>query len=120
MSQILVADDQLVMRNMFKAILSQTDHQATYAVDGEDAYQKATKTRYDLVITDLYMPQLTGIELTQKLRKLSSYKGVPILVVSTENAQDRKMEGKQAGASGWIVKPISSSKLLPALKKLLN
>ena len=120
MSQILVADDQLVMRNMFKAILSQTDHDTTYTADGEEAYSAATKTRYDLVITDLYMPKLTGIELTKKLRKLSNYKGVPILVVSTENASDRKMEGKSAGASGWIVKPISSNKLLPALKKLLD
>ncbi len=120
MSQILVADDQLVMRNMFKAILSQTQHEATYAVDGEDAYKQATKNQYDLVITDLYMPNLTGIELTQKLRRLSNYKGIPILVVSTENATDRKSEGKQAGASGWIVKPISSNKLLPALKKLLD
>lgn len=120
MANILVVDDQLVMRNMFKAILSQTDHQSTYAVDGEEAYKEATKNQFDLVITDLYMPHLTGIELTQKLRKLSTYKGVPILVVSTENATSRKSEGKAAGASGWIVKPISSKKLLPALKKLLD
>lgn len=120
MANILVVDDQLVMRNMFKAILSQTDHDTTYATDGEHAYQEATKKRFDLVITDLYMPNLTGIELTKKLRSLSTYKGVPILVVSTENASDQKANGKAAGANGWIVKPINSKKLMPALKKLLG
>ena len=120
MSKILVADDQLVMRNMFKTILSHTDHEIDYAVDGAAAYEEATKKRFDLVITDLYMPGLTGIELTQKLRTLTTYKGVPILVVSTENAVDKKAEGKAAGATGWIVKPISSKKLLPAINKLLG
>ena len=120
MGQILVADDQLVMRNMFKSILTQTDHQVDYASDGEMAYKEATKKKYDLIITDLYMPHLTGIDLTKKLRALSNYKGVPILIVSTENATNKKIEGKQAGASGWIVKPISSNKLLPAINKLMH
>ncbi|GAB1262558.1 response regulator [Aurantivibrio plasticivorans] len=120
MSSILVADDQLVMRNMFKSILSATDHDVVYVEDGQKAYQEATKRRFDLVISDLYMPFMTGIELTAKLRTLSTYKGVPILIVSTENATDRKQEGRQAGASGWIVKPISSQKLMPAVNKLLS
>lgn len=120
MGKILVADDQLVMRNMFKTILSQTDHEIDFVADGASAYDEAKKKRYDLVITDLYMPHLTGIELTRKLRHLTTYKGVPILVVSTENAVDKKSEGKAAGATGWIVKPISSKKLLPAISKLLG
>ena len=119
MPSILVADDQLVMRNMFKNILEPEGYDVTYAEDGKIAYQKATGKRFDIVITDLYMPELTGIELTRKLRANSTYNGVPILVVSTEGAKKIKSEGRAAGASGWIVKPISANVLLPAVKKLL-
>ena len=120
MQKILVADDQLVMRNMFKNILESEGYDVDYAENGKVAYTKATGKRFDLVITDLYMPELTGIQLTTKLRKVTSYNGIPILIVSTEGATKIKSQGRAAGASGWIVKPITSDVLLPAVKKLLS
>ena len=120
MASILVVDDQLVMRNMFKNILLIDGYDVDLANDGKQAYSAATKKKYDLVITDLYMPELNGIELTVRLRKLNAYKGVPILVVSTESAVGKIEEGKKAGATGWVVKPVSDQKLLPILKKLLS
>ncbi len=120
MAKVLVVDDQLVMRNMFKAIFKSTEHEITVAVDGEDGYIQATKQRFDLILTDLYMPKLNGIELTKKLRGLSQYARTPILIVSTEGATAKKVEGKAAGASGWVVKPISDKILLPIVKKLIG
>lgn len=120
MKRILIADDQLVMRNMFKSILAGLDYELALAVDGKDAYSLATGTTFDMVITDLYMPHLDGIQLTKKLRALPGYQGKPILIVSTEGATKKKAEGKAAGATGWIVKPVSSDVLLPVVKKLLG
>jgi len=104
---------------MFQAIFTATDYIVEYAEDGLIAYGLATKQRFDLVLTDFHMPNCNGVELTAKLRKLSSYVGVPILIVSTESNKEKKMEGKNAGANGWIVKPIKPNVLLPAVEKLL-
>ena len=117
--RILVVDDQLAMRRMFQAIFTATDYIVEYAEDGLIAYGLATKQRFDLVLTDFHMPNCNGVELTAKLRKLSNYVGVPILIVSTESNKEKKMEGKNAGANGWIVKPIKPNVLLPAVEKLL-
>ncbi len=119
MKRILIADDQLVMRNMFKSILAGQGYELALAVDGNDALDRAKSTVFDMVITDLYMPHLDGINLTKKLRSLQEYQGKPILIVSTEGATKKKAEGKAAGATGWIVKPVSSDVLLPVVKKLL-
>ena len=120
MARILIADDQLVMRNMFKVILQDEDHELTLAVDGADAYNKARANQYDLVLSDLYMPELDGIELTRKLRALNKYNGVPILIISTEKRADKKQLGREAGANGWIIKPITKDRLLPSINKLLG
>ena len=95
-------------------------YELTLAVDGEEAFNKARTERFDLVLSDLYMPKLDGIQLTEKLRGLSSYKGVPILIVSTENKPEKKAAGRAAGANGWIIKPITKERLLPAIQKLLG
>ena len=120
MASILVVDDQLVMRNMFKTILSSEGHEITLAKDGKEGYKQATAKVFDIVLTDLYMPELTGIELTKKLRQLNSYKGIPILIVSTEGATDKKAEGRAAGANGWVVKPITKENFIPNIERLLN
>ncbi|PCK09669.1 MAG: response regulator [Alteromonadaceae bacterium] len=117
---ILVVDDQLAMRRMFKAIFAEANYDVDMAEDGLIAYSAARKKRYDLVISDYHMPNCNGIELTKKLRALSTYKGVPILIVSTESNKDKKNEGRAAGANGWVVKPISTEVLLPAVNKLLD
>jgi len=120
MAKILIADDQLVMRNMFKVILQDEDHEVTFACDGAEAYKLASGTQFDLVLSDLYMPELNGIELTRKLRGLSKYNGVPILIISTEKSVGKKTEGREAGANGWIVKPITKDRLLPTIHKLIG
>lgn len=117
---ILVVDDQLAMRRMFQAIFVDSKWDVELAEDGVIAYKAATAKRYDLVITDFHMPNMDGIQLTEKLRALSSYRGVPILVVSTEGNKEKKGLGKAAGANGWMVKPIKAEILLPAVEKLIG
>ena len=117
---ILIVDDQLAMRRMFKAIFVDAPYDVDLAEDGLIAYRAAQGKRYDLVLTDYHMPNCNGIELIKRLRKLSKYNGVPILVVSTESNSNKKSEGKEAGANGWIVKPIDRDVLLPAVERLLN
>lgn len=120
MKKILVVDDQLAMRNMFKKILVSDGFEIVVVEDGGGAYKAAQLTDYDMVITDYYMPVFNGIELTQKLRGLKSYIGIPILIVSTENNSKFKESAKLAGATGWFSKPIKQSELLPTVLQLLN
>jgi len=120
MSQILVVDDQLVIRNMFKNILTMEGYDVDVCQDGNEAFSAAKKKQYDLVITDLYMPECDGIQLTSKLRSLTNYTGIPILMVSTEGSDNKVDEGKQAGATGWLLKPVSKDTILPAIKKWLH
>ncbi|MBW8182242.1 response regulator [Shewanella nanhaiensis] len=120
MKTILVVDDQLAMRNMFKKILASDKFQIELAEDGAIAYRAAQLVDYDMVITDYYMPHLNGIELTDKLRALRAYIGIPILIVSTAKNSKFKEEAKDAGATGWFSKPIKQDELLPTVLQLLN
>ena len=73
----------------------------------------------DLVITDVNMPNMDGISLIRELRALPSYKFTPILTLTTESTTEKKMEGKDAGATGWIVKPVTGTDLIKVIKQLL-
>lgn len=113
MANILVVDDQLSMRNMFKAILRDTSHHVDYSVDGAEALSLASKSKkYDLVMADLVMPNMDGIELTCELRSMSYYRETPIFIVSTSHNEQKKNAAKTAGANGWICKPVDKDKIL--------
>ena len=115
MAKILVVDDSLSMRQMVQFSLKSGGHDTVGAADG-----KAAKlTAFDLVITDVNMPIMNGIELASELRKLPNYKFTPILMLTTESAGDKKMQGKAAGATGWIVKPFQPDTLIATINKVL-
>jgi len=89
------------------------------AVDGIEALDYAKNSAVDLVLTDVNMPRMDGITLVRELRGLSTYKFTPMLVLTTESGQDTKQRGKQAGATGWIVKPFSPEQLLSTIARVL-
>ncbi len=121
MGNILVVDDQLSMRNMFKAILKETLHKVDYSANGEDAYELAASAkRYDLIMADLIMPKMDGIELTTKLRAIARYEEIPIFIVSTSNNQDKKNKAKEVGANGWICKPVVKEKILELVTNIIG
>ena len=119
MKKILTVDDSTSMRQMVRATLESAGYGVVEAVDGQEALDFARKESVDLVISDVNMPRMDGIRLVSELRGLSSYRLTPLLLLTTESSQEKKMEGKKAGATGWIVKPFNPAQLLATLQKLL-
>jgi len=119
MAQILVVDDSTTMRQMVAFTLTSAGHEVVEAPDGNQALATAKQKKFDLVITDVNMPGMNGIDLVQSLRALPDCKFIPILVLTTEAGADLKQKGKSAGATGWIVKPFNPEVLLETLKKVL-
>ena len=116
---ILTADDSASVRQMVAFTLSDAGYTVVEAVDGKDALAKASRG-VNLVITDLNMPNLDGIGLIRALRANPAFKGVPIVMLTTESQESRKQEGKAAGATGWIVKPFTTQQILAVVRRLLG
>ena len=117
---IMTVDDSASMRQMISFTLTREGYQVLDAADGEDAIGKLDGKEVDLVITDLNMPNLDGIGLIKKLKETPKHKFTPILMLTTESQESRKMEGKAAGATGWIVKPFKPEQLVAVVKKILG
>jgi two-component system chemotaxis response regulator CheY len=120
MARILAVDDSAAMRQMVGITLQGAGHQVEQAIDGCQALEIAEKQKFDLVITDVNMPNMDGITLVRELRNRASYKFVPLLVLTTEATTERKQQGKAAGATGWLVKPFNPERLLATVAKVLG
>ncbi|MBA3996723.1 MAG: two-component system sensor histidine kinase/response regulator [Candidatus Accumulibacter sp.] len=121
MKTIFLVDDSATILLSISGILSKAGYATEKASNGEEALRKLQSgLKIDLLITDLNMPGMNGIELIKEVRKLPSYKFVPILFLTTESQQSRKMEAKAAGASGWIVKPATADELLNTIKLVVR
>lgn len=119
MTTILAVDDSASMRQMVSFTLKQAGYEVVEACDGVEALDIARSRAVNLVLTDVNMPNMDGLTLVRELRQLEAYKFVPMLVLTTEAGQDKKMQGKQAGATGWLVKPFNPEKLLTTIAKVL-
>ena len=117
---ILAADDSRSILQMVSFTLKGAGYDVVEAGDGQAALDLASKQNFSLVITDLNMPRLDGIGLTEKLRAHPSYRFTPILMLTTEAGESFKTKGKAAGATGWLVKPFDPQKLLGVVKKLIG
>jgi two-component system chemotaxis response regulator CheY len=120
MTKVLVVDDSNSIRDMVSFTLKSAGYETVEAKDGQDGLNKAQGAAIDLVITDVNMPIMDGIELCQALRKLPNFKFTPILMLTTESSGDMKMRGKAAGATGWLVKPFNPEKLLATIKRVVR
>lgn len=116
---ILAVDDSASMRQMVRHTLEGAGYKVVQAVDGVDALERAKEASVDLVLTDVNMPRMDGIALVRELRTLASYKFVPMLVLTTESGQETKLRGKEAGATGWLVKPFNPEQLLATIARVL-
>ncbi|TXH39005.1 MAG: response regulator [Rhodospirillaceae bacterium] len=117
---ILSVDDSASVRQMVKLTLTGAGYQVVQANDGSEGLAKARQSQVDMVMTDLNMPVMNGLALIRELRKLPSYKGVPILFLTTESDAQLKAEAKAAGATGWITKPFQQDQLIAVVKKVLG
>ena len=115
---ILAVDDSPSMRQMVGQTLRAAGYDVIEAADGVEALEVAKERVVDVVITDVNMPNMDGITLVTRLRALPSYRLVPLLLLTTESAPERKAEGKQAGATGWMVKPFDDESLISVLRRV--
>lgn len=119
MKKILVVDDSSVVRMSLEMLLKENSFDVITAVDGVDGLTKAGSATYDLVITDINMPNMNGLDMMKKMREIPELKFVPILVLTTESDSDMLAKGKEYGASGWIVKPFTNEDLLSTVQKVI-
>ncbi len=118
--RIMTADDSASVRQMVSFTLKQAGYEVVEAIDGKDALSKLEGSGIHMVLTDLNMPNLDGIGLIKGLRSHAAYKFIPIIMLTTESQESKKLEGKQAGATGWIVKPFKPEQLVAVVKKVLG
>ncbi len=116
----LVVDDSPTMRQMVAFTLTNAGFKVVEAEHGKDAIAKVVnEPKVDIVVTDLNMPEMDGISLIKELRKMAAFKFTPILMLTTESSADKKQAGKDAGATGWIVKPFNPELILKVIAKVL-
>jgi two-component system chemotaxis response regulator CheY len=120
MAKILAVDDSASMRGMVAYTLRGAGHEVIEAENGQLALDAASASGFDLVLADVNMPVMDGISMVRELRARPNYKGVPILMLTTESHPDKKMEGKAAGATGWLVEPFDPEQLLATVKRVLG
>lgn len=121
MAKLLIVDDSTMLRDMLNYALTEGGYtDVTEAVDGVDGLAKAKLASFDLIITDVNMPNMDGLTLIAELRKVPAYAKKPILVLTTERSDEMKAKGKAAGATGWIVKPFVPDQLLKAVNIVLS
>lgn len=116
---VMTADDSLSIRQMVKLTLNRIGYTVVEAPDGVTAARLLAEQPVQMLITDLNMPGMNGIELIKTVRAMPQYRFIPILMLTTESQQDKKMEGKAAGASGWIIKPFTPDQLIKTVQRLL-
>ena len=109
--KVLVVDDSKMVRNLHSFMLQSAGYEVTEAENGSDAFEKVITTKFDLIVTDINMPQMDGYELTRKIRATEGYEEIPIIMVSTESEMIDKSKGFEAGANLYVVKPANESDL---------
>jgi len=117
---ILIVDDSESIREVVSFTLQNEGHNVLIGNDGKDATKHLTGDPLDLIITDLHMPVMDGIEFIKYVRNTAEYKNIPILFLTTESQTAKKMEAKEAGATGWIIKPFVPAKLIAAINKVMR
>lgn len=120
MSTILTVDDTASMRQMISFTLNDAGYDVSEAADGDEALEIARQAKFDVMIVDINMPNMDGITLVRELRKLAEYKFTPILMLTTESQDSKRKEAKDAGATGWIVKPFNPEQLLNIVQSVLD
>lgn len=115
---ILTVDDSRTIREMVSFTLKGAGYTVLEAEDGEKALVLLKDKTVDIIITDLNMPVMDGLTLIKNLRQDARFKFIPILMLTTEADDTKKKEGRDAGATGWIVKPFEPEKLIQVVQKV--
>lgn len=119
-ANILTVDDSASIRLTTRVALSNAGYTVTEAVDGQDGLAKLNGGQFDLIVTDLNMPNMDGLTMIRELRKLPAHTGVPVIFLTTESDSDVKQQAKAAGATGWLTKPFDPESLVKIVRKVLG
>lgn len=117
--RILTIDDSKTIRDMLRMTLVDAGFEVIQAVDGREGIEVMDRETVDLVITDINMPRMNGYEVVRDLRSRPELKGLPILVLTTESDTDKKNLAREAGATGWMVKPFDPDRLVATVRKVI-
>lgn len=121
MKTIMLVDDSATILLSISSILTKAGYAVEKASDASQGLSKfKSGAKIDLLITDLNMPGMNGIEFIKEVRKLPTCKFMPILFLTTESQQEKRAEARSAGASGWLVKPANAEQLLSTIKLVLR
>lgn len=115
---VLIVDDSASMRNVLTIALRGAGYEVLQGCHGRDALDKLTGQKVHLIISDVNMPVMDGISFLKAVKEIPSYKFTPVLMLTTESAEEKKREGQGAGARAWVCKPFSPPKLLDAVHRL--
>ncbi len=118
--KILIVDDSETLRAILIFVLEEAGYKVLVGIDGIDAQKHLNDQTIDLIITDLHMPNLDGIGFIKVVRSHPFYANTPILFLTTDTLQNKKDEAKEAGATGWVIKPFDEEKLLAAVSKVIK
>lgn len=119
MSQtILTVDDSRTMRDMLMLALAGAGYKVVQAVDGVHGLEVLENEGADVIVTDINMPRLDGFGFIEKVRSDARHRATPILVLTTESDGEKKARARDAGATGWIVKPFNPTKLVDAIRRV--
>jgi two-component system, chemotaxis family, chemotaxis protein CheY len=117
-NRVMAVDDSKTMREMVSFTLRGAGFQVSEAEDGRKALAALEAAPADLIITDLNMPNMDGVTLIRSLRADPRFRATPILMLTTESDPEKKAQGKDAGATGWLVKPFDPQKLVDLVRRL--
>lgn len=116
---VLVVDDAIVVRQVVSIALKGIGIKVIEAVNGKDALAKLKDVDVDLIVTDLNMPEMNGIDFIRNLRAMNAYRFLPVIMLTTVSQEEMVKEGKAAGATGWLLKPFNGRKVLDAVSRYL-
>lgn len=118
--KVLIVDDSVGIREAMKYSLENEGYEVLVCDNGKNALSCFNGQEINLVVTDLYMPEMDGIEFIRNVRKIPGYQKIPLLLLTTETQLEKIMEAKAAGATGWIIKPFVPAKLMDTIRKLIK
>lgn len=119
-AQILTVDDSASVRMAIRIALSGAGYSVAEAGNGLEALAKLQAGHFDMVVTDLNMPQMDGLTMIRELRKMPGQTGIPVIFITTESDDGMKSQAKAAGATGWLVKPFQPDQIVRVARKVLG
>jgi len=120
LKRIMTVEDSTSLRQMVSFTLQDAGYDVVEAKDGQDALDKLAISGVDMILTDMNMPNMNGVELTESIRLNPAYRFIPVVFLTTESQMQKKQAAKNAGATGWIVKPFKPEQLVGVVKKVLG